>query len=189
MDFSLLALCNALPPMHSTLITPRPPYLLLHLILIRLFKGSSTMPCGGMPANWNRKIRQPVALCYTYCWRSVPMEIRETFPNAVYAIGLFPERTVQLHISDTSTWTIVPFGVEVLVGQRDGPKLSLMPLLDVPDVSCSRQRFHSQENLTPHLKPKMMSCPRWFVLAIQYVGATSETRLRSIVHTSVFVKI
>jgi len=60
--------------------------------------------------------------------------------------------------------------------------------LDVPDVSCSRQRFHSQENLTPHLKPKVLSCPRWLVLAVQYVGTASKTRLL-IAHTSVFVKI
>ena len=117
------------------------------------------------------------------------MEIRDVSPNAVYAIGHFPERTVQLHTSDTSTWTIVPFGAGVLVGHRDGATLSLVPLLGVPDVSCSQQRFHSQENLTPHLNPKMRSCPRWFVLAVQYVGATSETRLPYIVHTSVFVKI
>lgn len=115
------------------------------------------------------------------------MEIVDASPNAAYAIGYSPERTVQLHISDTSTWTIVPFRAAVLVGKKDGATLSRVPLLDVPDVSRSRQRFHSQENLTPHLKPKKMSCPRWLVLAVQYVG-TSETRL-SIVHTSAFVKI
>ncbi len=117
------------------------------------------------------------------------MEIRDISLNAVYAIGYFPERIVQLHTSDTNTWTIVPFGAGVPVGYRDGATLSRVPLLDVPDISRSQQRFHSPENLTPHVKPKMRSCPHWFVLSVQYVGAISEKRSRSIVHTSVFVKI
>jgi hypothetical protein len=66
---------------------------------------------------------------------------------------------------------------------------AFVPLLDIPNVSCSQQRFHSQENLTPHLKHKRVSCPCWLVLTVQYAGATSETRRRSIVHTNVFVII
>ena len=116
------------------------------------------------------------------------MEIGDASRNAAYVVEHSPERTVQLHISDTSTWTIALFRAAVIVGKRDGATLFRVPLLDVPDVSCSRQRFHSQENLTPHLNPKKMSCPHWLVLAVQYVGTTSETRL-SIVHTSAFVKI
>jgi len=189
MECSPFALFNTLTPMHAILMTPRPKYLTFHLIPIRLFMNSSLMPLGGMSANWNRRIRQLAGLFYTHCWRSVPMEIKGTSSNAVYVIGHSPERTVQLHISDTSTWTIVPFGAGVLVGQRGGATLSRVPLLDIPDVFCSRQRFHSQENLTPHLKPKIMSCPGWLVLAVQHASATSETSLQSIVHTSVFVKI
>ena len=170
-------------------MTPRLPYLLPHLTLVRLFMNSSATPLGDMPANWNQRIRQLVDLCYMHCWRSSTMEVRGASPNAVYAIGHSPERTVQLHISDTNIWTIVLFGAKVIVGQRGGAKLSRMSSLDVPDVPCSRQRFHSQENLTPHVKPKMVSCPRWLVLAVQYVSATSEMKLRSIVHTSVFDKI
>jgi len=104
------------------------------------------------------------------------MKIRGVSPSAVYAIGRSLGRIVQLHISDTSTWTIGPSGAEVPVEQRDGATVSRMSFLDVPDVSCSPQRFHSQENLTPHVKPKMVSCPHWLVPTLQYIGAASEMR-------------
>ena len=82
-----------------------------------------------------------------------------------------------------------PFWCEGDCGTKGWCEASCMSPLNVPDVPCSRQRFHSQENLTPHVKPKMVPCLRWLVPVVQYVCAASDMRLRSIVHTSVFVKI
>ena len=117
------------------------------------------------------------------------METRDASPNVVYAIGYSSERTVQLHIFDTSTWTIVPSGAKALVGETDGAMLSYTSPLGVPDVSCSQQRFHSQENLTSHTRHKMVECPYWSVLLNQQERTSSETRLRLIVNTSAFGKI
>ena len=117
------------------------------------------------------------------------MEVRDVFPNAVYAIGHSPERTEQLHISDTNIWTIVLSGAKVVVGQEGGARLSRISSLDVSDVICSKQRFHSQENLTPHVKPKIASCPRWLVLSGHHAYAISEMKFRPTVHTSVCVRI
>jgi hypothetical protein len=144
--------------------TTRPPYLLIHLIYTWSSRNSSLMPPGGTLAYWNRRTLTPVTLYYTHCWRFPLMKIRDAFINVVYARGHLPGRTVQLHISDTSTWITAPSRAKVLVGQRGGATLLFPSSLGVPDVFYSRKRFHSQENLTPHVKPKMMTCPHWLVL-------------------------
>ena len=117
-------------------MTPRPPYLASHITLIPLSKNNSSTLHGDMPASWNRRTQTPVDRCSTGCWRSAPKGIKDAFPSAAYVMEHSPEQTVQLHISDTSTWTTVPTGAKVLVGQRDGASLSHVYFMDISDISC-----------------------------------------------------
>ena len=65
------------------------------------------------------------------------MEIRDPSTSAVYALEYLAERTVQLRIFDTSTWTIAPSGAEENVGRKAGAKISDMSFLGLPDTSSA----------------------------------------------------
>ena len=81
------------------------------------------------------------------------MGIRDP-PNAVYAIECLPERTVQLHIFDTSTWIIVPSGAEVLVGQWGGTRISYVSFLGLPDAPPASSVSIRKRIWLPMLNPR-----------------------------------
>ena len=82
-----------------------------------------------------------------------------------------------------------PLWCEGSCGIKGWCEAFLYVFLDVPDALCSRQRFHSRDNLSAHAKPNLVSCPYWLVLAAQDTCATSEMIFQLIAHISVFVRI
>ena len=127
-------------------------HLLFHVILIWWSWNSFATPPGGMLTNWNRKTLRLADLCFSHCWRSAPVEIRE--PCAVYAIGYLPDGIAQLHIFDASTWTIVPSGAEVPVGQRDGTRIQYVSFLGLPDASLASNVSIRKSIWLPMLNPR-----------------------------------
>ena len=94
--------------------------------------------------------------------------------GVAYAKKHLPEQTERSRTYATSTWTTVPLPVKVVVGYPIGK--CIITTRDTGAASAdlilvhSEQRFHSQENLSPHIHPKTSDCPHWCVYKLHIVS-------------------